>query len=131
MIGNYNDELLLDDSHGVNSDVIEKMKKPVLVRVMQAKDITKDIGDKTNTQSNLQLSSVEQANNDKNRVKFDEVETYANGEPTIKAVSEFVYKLPVAERGNLIDSDGKPTKQAQERLKGALFAKAYNDDTLF
>lgn len=128
--GNYNDELLLDDSHGVNSDVIEKMKKPVLVRVMQAKDITKDIGDKTNTQSNLQLSSVEQANNDKNRVKFDEVETYANGEPTIKAVSEFVYKLPVAERGNLIDADGKPTKQAQERLKGALFAKAYNDDTL-
>lgn len=59
------------------------------------------------------MSAVEQANNDKNRVKFDEVETYANGEPTIKSVAEFV---------------GKPTKQ--ERLKGALFAKAYNDDTL-
>ena len=126
----YQDELLLDDSHGVNSDVIEKMNKPILVRVMQAKDITKDIGDKSNTQSNLQMSAVEQANNDKNRVKFDEVETYANGEPTIKAVAEFVGKLPTAEQGNLLDVDGKPTKQAQERLKGALFAKAYNDDTL-
>lgn len=129
-MSDYQDELLLDDSHGVNSDVIEKMKKPILVRVMQPKDITKDIGDKSNTQSNLQMSAVEQANNDKNRVKFDEVETYANGEPTIKAVAEFVGKLPTAEQGNLLDVDGKPTKQAQERLKGALFAKAYNDDTL-
>lgn len=129
-MSDYQDELLLDDSHGVNSDVIEKMKNPILVRVMQPKDITKDIGDKSNTQSNLQMSAVEQANNDKNRVKFDEVETYANGEPTIKAVAEFVGKLPTAEQGNLLDVDGKPTKQAQERLKGALFAKAYNDDTL-
>ena len=129
-MNDYQDELLLDDSHGVNSDVIEKMKKPILVRVMQSKDITKDIGDKSNTQSNLQMSAVEQANNDKNRVKFDEVETYANGEPTIKAVAEFVGKLPTSEQGNLLDVDGKPTKQAQERLKGALFAKAYNDDTL-
>lgn len=129
-MSDYQDELLLDDSHGVNSDVIEKMKNPILVRVMQPKDITKDIGDKSNTQSNLQMSAVEQANNDKNRVKFDEVETYANGEPTIKAVAEFVGKLPTSEQGNLLDVDGKPTKQAQERLKGALFAKAYNDDTL-
>lgn len=129
-MSDYQDELLLDDSHGVNSDVIEKMKNPILVRVMQPKDITKDIGDKSNTQSNLQMSAVEQANNDKNRVKFDEVETYTNGEPTIKAVAEFVGKLPTSEQGNLLDVDGKPTKQAQERLKGALFAKAYNDDTL-
>ena len=36
-MSDYQDELLLDDSHGVNADVIEKMKKPILVRVMQSK----------------------------------------------------------------------------------------------
>lgn len=128
---NYRSEMMeMADEHGVSPDVIAKMKQPVLVRVMQPKDVTKDIGDKSNIQSGLQMSATEQAQNDKNRVNFDEVQTYSDGSPTKAAVKAFVMKMPVSERGSLIDADGQPTKQAQIRMQNALFAKAYENDDL-
>ncbi len=127
----YRNDMLDDDVHGISPDVIEGMKKPVLVRLMQPKDITSDIGDRSNTASNLTMSAVEQAKNDLNRMGFDNpVETYANGSPTVAAVSAFIDKLPVSERGAMRDTDGTPTRQAQERMQAALFAKAYPKDSL-
>lgn len=126
----YKQELLDDDMHGVEPSVIKKIKNPVLVRVMQPEDVSSDIGDKSNIQGGLQMSAVEQANNDKHRVKFDEIETYSDGTPTKQSVKNFVMQMPVSERGNLIDTNGQPTSQALERMNNAIFAKAYNDDHL-
>lgn len=129
--GQYRQEMTeAADEHGISADVISKMKSPVLVRVMQPSDVTKDIGDKSNIQSGLQMSAVEQAQNDKNRVDFNEVKTYSDGSPTKEAVKEFVLKMPISEQGNLLDVDGNPTKQAQTRMQNALFAKAYESDDL-
>lgn len=127
---NYKQELLDDDMHGVDPNVIKKIKNPVLVRVMQPQDVSSDIGDKSNIQGGLQMSAVEQANNDKHRVKFDEIEVYSDGTPTKQSVKNFVMQMPVSERGNLIDTNGQPTSQALERMNNAIFAKAYNDDHL-
>lgn len=38
----YNDDLYDDTSHGVDQNVIDRMKNPILVRVMQPKDVTKE-----------------------------------------------------------------------------------------
>lgn len=129
----YKKELMEDTMHGVDTKVIASMKHPVLVRVMQAKDITADIGDKSNIQSGLSMTAVEQANNDKERldnanfkVEFDS----EDGSVLTKSVKEFVGLLPISEQGALLDTDGTPTRQARERLNSAMFAKAYEDDNL-
>nr|DAK88667.1 MAG TPA: ParB ddrB-like ParB superfamily domain [Caudoviricetes sp.] len=127
---NYGDELAIDDRHGIPEKVIDGMKNPILVRVMQSKDITPDIGDKSNTVGNLQMTAVEQANNDRNRIDFGKMKFYDDGSPTIETIKDFVSKMPVSEQGALIDVDGNPTRAAVDRLDGAVFAKAYDNDGL-
>lgn len=127
----YRNDMLADDVHGIDADVIEGMKKPVLVRIMQPKDVTDDIGDRSNTASNLTMNALEQAKNDVNRLGLNNrIDTYASGAPTVEAVSDFINRLPISERGAMRDTDGTPTKQAQDRLQAALFAKAYPKDSL-
>ena len=126
----YKAELADDKLHGISPDVVAGIPNPVLVRVMPASEISADIGDVSNTGGNLALSPVEQAKNDLNRVNFDALEFSENGSLTPDAVRKFIQAMPTAEQGNLIDSNGQPTKQAYERLEAAVFAKAYNNDEL-
>ena len=128
--GNYRAELEADESHGINPDVIRGMKAPVLVRVMPASEITDDIGDISNTQAGLQLSAVEQARNDANRVNLDALEFTEDGRITPDTVRRFVQAMPQAEQGNLINRDGSPTAQAVDRLNAVVFFKAYNSEPL-
>lgn len=124
---------LMDDtvSHGVSAETIAKMKNPVLIRIMQPKDVTADIGDKSNTATNSTMTSVEQANNDTSRIQsIDKVKTYWNGTPHPDAVRDFISQMPQSERASLVDADGEPTKKAMERMQNALIAKAYENDDL-
>lgn len=123
---------LIDDAaaSGVDPAQIKKMKNPVLVRVMQASDITKDIGDRSNKVSGLSMTAVERANNDKQRTDLGKVETYEDGTPTIQSLQNWIGKQPVSEQGELIGKNGAPTKQAMERYQAAIFSKAYDNDTL-
>lgn len=128
----YRRELIEDaGSHGVDPKVIEGMRNPVLVRVMQARDITPDIGDRTNTTGGLSMTAVERANNDRERIRgMGEVDTYADGSPTVAAIGEFIRRMPTGERGALMDTDGTPTREAERRFRTALFASAYRSDAL-
>lgn len=126
----YLEEFLDDDLHGIKPSVIEKMKHPILVRIMQAKDVTSDIGDRSNVQTNLSLSPVEVANNDRHRIDFSKIDFYDNGKPTIESLKEFVAQMPDSEKGALVDVDGTPTTQAEARYEAAIFAKAYENDAL-
>ena len=126
----YKREFLEDDLHGISPSVIKRMKQPILVRVMQAKDVSSDIGDRSNVQTNLTMSPVEVANNDKYRIDFQKLDFYDNGEPTIDSIKQFVAQMPETEQGGLIDVDGNPTKQAADRCEAAIFAKAYENDAL-
>lgn len=128
--GEYRKELLADSLHGVDPAVIENMTRPVLVRVMPNEFVTADIGDVSNTVGNLELSPVEQANNDVQRVNLEALSFADDGSVTAQAVRQFVQAMPQAEQGSLLDTNGQPTKQAVDRLNAAIFAKAYGNDQL-
>lgn len=126
----YLSELVKDDIHGISPDVIRRMRAPVLVRVMPADQVTADIGDVSNTTGNLNLSAVEQANNDAQRVNLDALQFAEDGGITPEAVRQFVRAMPQAEQGGLIDTNGQPSRQAVDRINAAVFAKAYGNDQL-
>lgn len=128
--GQYKEDLKNDPDHGIDPAVIGKMKQPVLVRVMQPKDITPDIGDRSNTSNNLSLSAVERAKNDASRVDFKHIETYEDGKPTKEAVMDFVQSMPASEQGSLVDTTGAPTREAQARMEAAILAKGYPNEKI-
>ena len=129
--GEYVQELAEDDLHGVAPDVIRGMKSPVLVRVMQSADITRDIGDESNTTGGLELTAVERAKNDLNRVDLDALEFHEDGGISTETQRQFVQSMPVSEQNGLIDTNtGQPNRQAADRLNNAIFAKAYGSDQL-
>lgn len=126
----YFDEMSDDAGHGISADVIDEMESPILVRIMQPKDVTADIGDKSNTAGQLSMTATETANNDANRINFESLTFYDDGSPTVDSVKEFVAQMPASEQGGLIDIDGTPTRSARDRLNAAIFAKAYQNDGL-
>ena len=128
--GQYVEDLKNDPDHGIDPAVIGKMKQPVLVRVMQPKDITPDIGDRSNTSNNLSLSAVERAKNDASRVDFKHIETYEDGKPTKEAIMDFVSSMPASEQGSLVDTTGAPTREAQARMEAAILAKGYPNEKI-
>ena len=129
--GNYREELELDDTHGIDPEVIHGMKNPVLVRFMQPKDVTPNIGDISNTQGTLTMSSSEQARNDADsRLDMDTVEVDEDGDTTEDSLHKFIESLPQAERGGMMSRNGRPTLQAYERFQGALFDRAYQSTKL-
>lgn len=126
----YREALAADASHGIAADVIKGMKRPVLVRLMSADQVTADIGDRTNVAGVSDLSPVDQAANDARRVKFESLEFEDDGSPTPDAVRRFVLGMPEPEQAGLINKSGAPTRQAIDRLMAATFKKAYGDDDL-
>lgn len=126
----YRQELQNDDLHGIDPTIISGMKNPVLVRIMPKESVTADIGDVSNTTGNLNLSAVEQANNDVQRVDLDALSFREDGAVTTEAVRQFVRAMPQTEQGALLDTNGQPTRQAVDRLNAAVFARAYGNDRL-
>lgn len=128
--GKYVEDLLSDDIHGINPDVIRSMSNPVLVRVMPQDRVTKDIADQSNTPSTLALSPTERAKNDANRIDLEAMRFSDEGDVNFDTVRDFVASMPDTERNELIDKQGRPTKQAYDRLNNAVFSKAYQNDSL-
>lgn len=125
---------LIDNAnkHGCDPERIKGMSNPVLVRVMQPKDVTEDIGDKTNITQGLQLNAVEQSKTDEQRIKNQrlEFETYEDGSPKIESVKKFIASLPRNEQAALVTASGEPSRQAQDRLQNALMMAGYGSEYL-
>lgn len=123
---------LIDNAneHGCDPELIKSMKSPVLVRVMQPKDVTADIGDQTNITQGLTLNAVEQSRNDVNRLKSLKFNTYEDGTPTEESVAAFIRSLPRNEQAGMLTSEGEPTRTAQDRLQNAIMMKGFNNDVL-
>lgn len=123
----YRQAFLNDPTTGIDAKTIEKTDNPVLVRVMQPKDVTADIGDKSNTRSNISMSKVETARNDNNRLDVNALKLDATGAPSVDAMNEFIGKLPLTEQAELIDNARKqPNLQCEQRLMNAMFVNAYD-----
>lgn len=127
----YRQELLEDSAmHGVNPQVINSMKNPILVRIMPNERVTGNIGDLSNTTGNNKLNAVEKAHNDVNRVNFEDLEFAEDGSPTIESIVKFIRSMSTDDQTELIDDQGRITTQAVDRLNNAIFAKAYGNDDL-
>ena len=129
-MGQYKQDLIADDIHGISPDVINRLKNPILVRVMPQDQVTKDIADESNTSSTLSLSATERAKNDANRIDLDGLEFREDGAISPETVRGFVAAMPQSEQQELIDKQGRPTRQAYDRLNAAIFYKAYGNDAL-
>ena len=127
----YKNELMADTDHGVNSDYIKGLKQPVLVRVMKTEDVSKDIGDRTNTSNVMTYSNTDRADTDLARIDNKKLETDENGDLTYNGVKQFVESLPKVEQSQYFNAKGELNKQAQERAYMAMFKKAYTNNELF
>ncbi|MDD2711295.1 MAG: hypothetical protein PHU77_00105 [Simplicispira sp.] len=127
----YRQELVGDAAAlGVDAQALAAMQRPVLVRVMQGADVTRDMGDRTNITTTQKLSPLEQAGNDARRLDVRTLSFDEGGNPTPDSIKGFVSAMPVAERGDMLNPDGTPTRQAVDRLMAATFKQAYESDEL-
>ncbi len=127
----YRQELAGDAAAlGVDAQALAAMQRPVLVRVMQGADVTRDMGDRTNITATQKLSPLEQAGNDARRLDVGTLSFDEGGNPTPDSIKGFVSAMPVAERGDMLNADGTPTRQAVDRLMAATFKQAYESDEL-
>lgn len=115
--------------HGISGKAIRAMKAPVLVRLMDAADVDEHIGDESNSTQTLSLSAVEQAENDAGRFDPSAIEYSDDGTPTDASVRGFINAMPASEQQSLAPN-GKPTKQAIDRMMAATFHAAYGDTEL-
>lgn len=127
---NYLEDLYCDEDHGINKNQISRFTAPILVRVMQPKDVTAELWNGKMVPEAKQRSAAEQADSDARFISFKSIETYSDGFPTQATLMEFIRKLPVYERSSLIDESGKPTWLALNRFKSAVFAKTYGHKKL-
>lgn len=128
---NYRSELEADaEAHGIPAEVIRGMTNPVLVRVMNAADLKQDAGDRSNIGAGARLSPAEEAANDARRVDLAAIEFDDDGMPRANSVLGFVQAMPVTERNAMLMKDGRPSKQAVDRLMAATFRAAYGSDAL-
>ena len=126
----YVEQLAGDASlHGISPATIRSMKEPVLVRIMPREEITQDIGDESNTTGVSALSGAEQAMNDARRINIDDMEFSASGEISETTVRQFIQSMPKAEQGGLMDG-GRPGRKAHDRAENAIFAIAYESESL-
>lgn len=128
----YRAKLLADESHGIDSREIIKMKEPVLVRIADPDKVPANIAAISNETGTMNFSPVEQAVNDAQNLDVQSLENMFSdaGDILPAGYRGFVANLPPAERAQMLDTNGLPTKQAIDRLNAAIFSKAYGNDEL-
>lgn len=128
---------LLDiaDMYGLNPDKIERMKRPVLVRVRKTDVDRAQFAIEANQSDMLAMTATEKAKSDAARLT-DAIISKLSIEGDLTAASNrdfimaFLQSLGDDETAGLLTTSGQPTKQLYDRAQAAVFAKAYNDDRL-
>lgn len=126
----YRSEMTQEKMTGVDPNVIKEMENPILVRIMKNEDVTNDIGDVSNRSESAQLSDVEQAATDAQRLDLSAIRYGEDGDITRDSVVDFLQALPAEERARMIDASGNPTKSAFDRLDRAIMQAAYGNPNL-
>lgn len=131
---NYRREFTADtDQHGIDAAVIEGMKQPVLVRIINPEDVDDGLINRSNESQVLKRNSVEVAFEDAGRIRarasvyeFDE-----RGEPTRDTVVQFLQDIgDIQALGDMVTPDGRTTLDATRRIHNAVFYAAYESPEL-
>lgn len=125
----YKAAMMADDYHGISAGVIEKMDRPVLVRIMKDKDAARpDIAMLSNRSGTLALSATEQAQNDAAAIDVAALTFGEDGEITDETIRQFAALVP--DNASLVDRNGVPNTMARPRLERAIFQRAYGNANL-
>lgn len=115
---------------GVDPAEVEKLKKPMLVRVRQTEVDRPEFAREANQSNMIQNSPVEQAFSDAERISETMLAKYKPGEDgdvladdNRPFIQEFLGTLGANERASLIDKHGDPNKRCVERVQAAVFAR--------
>jgi len=132
-------QFLIDeaDYFGIDPDQVERMKRPVLVRV-RTTDIDRRVFTvEANQDDKLALSATERARSDSKRLDDKLLAIFAPGEDgdlntaaNQRFIQGFLKSIGDNEAAQYMTTDGKPTKGLIDRIQAAIFSKAYNDDRL-
>lgn len=127
----YRTDLVEDaEQHGVDPDVISKMKHPVLVRIMDGSDVVGNIGTISNTSTNMETSVVEKAIDDAHNIDFDTLSFDEEGNPTDETIRQFAGRFSTSTAAGMMDSDGRVSKVGVARFQAALFQRTYENPEL-
>ncbi|GEM_PF-506875 len=128
---------LIDDTQmlGISPSAIQSKERPMVVRLYDAKHNQGDMGAASNASTSLGLSPTEQAQTDARALPdlADLPLTADGGISTNMSATfhrKFLNALGPAERGQLVTADGAANKAYFDRLRAAIFAKAYGDPKL-
>ena len=128
------------EQFGLTAEQIDQVERPVLVRRRQNAMETGDLINLTkqaNAPEAAGFSPVEQANLDAEALTEADIDAFqpdATGNVLATSndafVRSFMGKMGAAERTRLLTVGGQPTKQAADRIRAAIFSKAYADDRM-
>lgn len=125
------------DYFGVNPETVAKMKQPVLVRVRKTDVDRAKFAVEANQDDKLSYSATERAKSDAKRISGALLDLFNPDESgnfisagNMKFIQGFLASLGEHEAAQYLTTDGKPTQALVQRIKCAVFSKAYNDDRL-
>lgn len=117
---------------GVDPAEIAGMRRPVLVRERLGAVDRAEFARQANESPIAALSPVEQARADSSRMR-DLSGLVANDDGTINMaqsrdwVRGFMREVPATERGAMMQADGQLSQTGMQRIRNAVFSKAYGD----
>ncbi len=122
---------------GLNPDKISKIKNPVLVRIRQSDVNREHFVLSANQRTTLGMSPAEIAKADAQRLPNDIFQLLSVDEsgniftPSNKEfINAFLQIMPPQEQAQYFTASGGYTRQLADRIKSAIFAKAYESDKL-
>ncbi|HET9189799.1 MAG TPA: hypothetical protein VFN69_04425 [Rudaea sp.] len=120
---------------GLDPKAIEAKAQPMVIRLYDAKANFGDMGKASNESGSLGLSPTEQALTDARALPdLDTLPLTESGEISSRADDEFhrafLRNLGVNDAAKLVDASGRFNKTYLDRLRAALFARAYGDPRL-
>lgn len=134
----YREFLISDaDYFGIDPDQVERMKRPVLVRVRTTEIDRRVFTVEANQDDKLALSATERARSDSKRLDANMLALFKPDEngslltlSNHKFIQAFLASLGDAEAAQYVTKGDKPTRALVDRIRAAVFSKAYNDDRL-
>lgn len=124
---------------GIDPAAVEKMKRPVLVRVRVDNVDRAAFAAEANTAAIMSMSETERARQDAGRISAADLiafESTGTLEADLKRtanrpfVRSFVADLPETDRASVMDRTGELTQAGARRIAAAMFTRVYNDAAL-
>lgn len=116
---------------GIEVETVRKMRRPVLVRVLQRDVDVRRAAMLSNEGGSTDMSPLEQAKVDAERLGDSVLEVGPDGDlnaPANRAaIRKWVEAQPENKRNSLVDDDGRLSQTGLQRLNAALMYKAYGD----